>query len=196
MKQVLAAYETLGKRYLRLRSALKSDGSVQRLIKKLPKAATVLDVGCGVGVPVDDLIVRVGHSVWGIDLSPSLIKIAREQVPQAGYMVRDMRSLEKGEYSVEAVVCLYALFHIPRNEHQKMLQIFASFLPKGGWLLISMGDRAFEGEHEMYGVKSYSSQYGTKQNEEMVRRAGFEIVEVDLARSGGEVHQMILAKKQ
>ncbi len=195
MKQVLAAYEQLGKKYLVHRQSLKSDSYVRLLLKQLPKNSSILDIGCGAGVPVDDIIVKAGHEVTGIDLSPSLIKEAQKLVPQASYAVGDMQLLKPNEYSVDAVICLYAIFHIPRSEHSRMIKTFASYLPINGWLLISMGDRVFEGEHEMYGVASYSSQWGSAENKKIIESSGFKIYSEEFAMSNGERHQMILAKK-
>jgi len=195
MKQVLSAYESLGKKYLDYRSELKSDAYVRAFSKKLKKSATVLDVGCGAGLPVDDILTKDGHIVMGLDLSPSLISLARRLVPAASYTVTDMRNLACGEYKVDGVVCLYAIFHIPRSEHKRMLETFASFLPIGGWMLISLGDRAYEGVHEMYGVTSYSSQWGSVENRRIVESAGFKIEVEEFATSSGERHQMILAQK-
>lgn len=195
MKQVLAAYESLGKKYLDYRQALKSDTYVKMFLRKLGKNSSVLDVGCGVGIPVDDVLTKAGHEVMGIDLSPSLIKLARKNVLGASYQVFDMRNLSFGEYEVYGLVCLYAIFHIPRSEHKKMIETFASFLPVGGWMLISMGDRAYEGEHEMYGLVSYSSQWGSVENRRIVESVGFRIDFEEFAMSSGERHQMILAQK-
>lgn len=196
MKKVQQSYESLGVTYLDYRSKLGSERYVRQLCRGLRPHATVLDVGCGLGVPVDDMLVKAGYTVLGLDLVPNYIKEARRRVAGAEYMVRDMRELVPGEYAVDAVVCLYALFHIPRSEHQAMLTTFASFLPRGGKLLLSLGDVAFEGEHEMYGVTSYSSQYGRAQNRTIVESAGFQIEIEEVATSGGERHQMILARKK
>lgn len=195
MKQVLSAYEKLGKKYLDHRRLLRSDTYVRAFSRMLKKKAVVLDVGCGAGVPVDDILTKDGHEVMGLDLSPSLINLARKLVPEASYHVFDMRRLVHGEYSVDGVVCLYAIFHIPRSEHKRMIETFASFLPRGGLMLVSMGDRAYEGDHEMYGVRSYSSQWGSVENRRIVETAGFKILLEEFATSNGERHQMILAEK-
>lgn len=195
MKQVLNTYESLGKKYLDFRSSLKSDKYVREFSQKLKKHAYILDVGCGAGVPVDDILTRDGHEVMGLDLSPTLIGLARRLVPAASYSVFDMRSLTKGQYSVDGLVCLYAIFHIPRIEHKNMLEIFASFLSKGGWMLISLGDRAYEGVHEMYGFESFGSQWGSEQNRRIVESAGFEVIVEEFSMSSGERHQIILAQR-
>lgn len=189
------AYEKLGRGYLKYRDNLKSAQYIKIFCKNLPKKACVLDVGCGLGIPVDDVLIKSGFDVTGIDLSPSFVREARKLVPEASYMVRDMCEISAKEYSFDGIVCLYVLFHIPRAEHLKMLKIFASCLLDNGYLLISMGDTAFEGEHEMYGVKSYSSQWGRQKNLEIVTSAGFLIEKEELSYSGGECHQMILARK-
>lgn len=195
MKVVLAAYEKLGTTYLDYRRTLKSEPYIRALTKYIPKKARVLDVGCGAGEPVDDLLVKWGYEVEGIDLSPSLITHARRAVPEASFNVKDMQDLSMAEYRVDAIVCLYALFHISRALHKKMIKIFATYLPVGGAMLISMGDRAFEGNHKMYGVESFSSQYGSERNKEIIESVGFKIVETDMAKSGGECHQMIIARR-
>lgn len=195
MKQVLAAYEQLGKAYLAHRQSLKSDSYVRLLLKQLAKNSLILDVGCGAGVPVDDLLIKAGHEVVGIDLSPGLIKIARKLVPQASYLVGDMQQLKPNEYLVDAVVCLFALFHVPRSDHARLIKTFASFLPINGWLLISMGDRAYEGAHEMYGVASFSSQWDSVENRRIIKAAGLAIEHEEFSSSFGERHQMILAQK-
>lgn len=195
MKQVLSAYEKLGKKYLDHRRSLRSDAYVRAFSRMLKKKAVVLDVGCGAGVPVDDILTKDGHEVMGLDLSPSLVNLARKLVSGATYQVSDMRNLARGEYSVDGIVCLYAIFHVPRNEHKQMIETFASFLPSGGLMLISMGDRAYEGAHEMYGVMSYSSQWGSVENRRIVEAAGFRILLEEFATSNGERHQMILAVK-
>lgn len=195
MKLVKAAYEALGTKYLDYRRGLRSERYVRQLCQYLRPRDRILDVGCGLGVPVDEELVKAGFEVTGIDLVPSYIAEARRRVPGAAFEVRDMRELGVGEYAVEAVVCLYALFHVPRSEHAKMLTTFASFLPKNGMLLLSLGDVAFEGEHEMYGVKSYSSQYGRAQNRRLVEGGGLQVISEEIALSGGERHQMILARK-
>ena len=188
------SYDPIAKKYLAERGRLKSGKYVQKLLKLLPKHATILDVGCGAGVPVDDLLLKAGHTVLGIDNSSEQIRLARKRCPGGEYAVRDMRELRVGEYRVDAVVSFYALFHAPRGEHARILSIWRSYLPKGGYLLATFGDRDFEGEHTLYGATVWSSQWGRSKNRALVERAGFEVIMDEVDRSGGESHQVILAK--
>lgn len=188
------SYDPIARAYLADRARLKSGKYVQKLMKLIPKGASVIDVGCGAGWPVDDLLVDAGYSVTGIDSSVAMIAEAQRRVLGANYVVRDMRELSAGEYAADAIVSFYALFHTPRAEHGRILAIWHSFLSPGGYLLATFGDREFEGEHELYGQTVWSSQWGVKKNRELVTRAGFTILSDEVDRTGGEAHQVILAR--
>ncbi|EKD80314.1 MAG: methyltransferase type 11 [uncultured bacterium] len=110
-------------------------------------------------------------------------------------MVGDIQNLQIGEYRVGAVISFYTFFHIPKTNQGELLKTIATFLPKGGILLVTMGDLPFEGVHTLYGAKMWVSQYGTAKNREMVESAGFGVILDEIDGSGGERHQIILAKK-
>lgn len=192
---VKKGYDKIAVAYLDNRARLKSGKYVQLLLKYLPKNSSVLDLGCGAGVPVDDLLLKAGHEVVGIDISSEQIKLAKKNCPRGDYVVGNIEKLAVGDYQVDAVVSLYAIFHSPRVMHGKILKVIASCLKKRGYLLITMGDREFEGLHTLHGVEMWSSQYGTVKNKELVERAGFKIVFSDIDNSGGERHLVIMAQK-
>jgi SAM-dependent methyltransferase len=189
-------YDKIARDYLADRDRLRSGKYIQQLFKYLPKNSSVLDLGCGAGVPIDDVLIKAGHAVTGIDISSSQIKLARQNCPKGFFIQGDIQDLKNGEYSVQAVVSFYTLFHVPKERQAGVLKIIASFLPKGGMLLISMGDREFEGNHELYGAPMWSSQYGTAKNLQMVESAGFLILMNEMDNSGGERHQVILGQKK
>lgn len=195
MQAIGQAYDQMAERYLANRARLKSDKYVHKLLKYLPKQTTILDLGCGAGIPIDDILLKAGHEVIGLDISRQQIKLARKNCPRGQYLVQDIATLKKGAYQAQAIVSFYALFHIPRSQHGIFLQILTSFLPKGGMLLITMGDREFEGNHVLYGASLWSSQYGTIKNRAIVVSAGFDIILDEIDVSGGERHQIILAVK-
>lgn len=189
------SYDRMANKYLSERGRLKTAKYVHQLIKYLPNNSNILDLGCGAGVPVDDILIKTGHMVTGIDISTQQIKLARKNCPRGDYLISDIADLKKGEYSVGAVVCFYTLFHLPRTDHKKMISIMHSFLQKNGMLLITMGDREFEGEHKMHNEDMWSSQFGTVKNAQLVNAAGFEILMNEIDKSGGERHQIIMARK-
>ncbi len=188
-------YDRMANKYLSERDKLKTAKYLQQLMKYLPKNANVLDLGCGAGVPVDDILIKAGHEVLGLDISKEQIKLARKNCPRGDYAVADIAELKENEYQMDGIVCFYTLFHLPRTQHKKLLTIMRSFLRKNGMLLVTMGDREFEGKHVMHGEEMWSSQFGTTKNAQLVTGAGFEILLNEIDNSGGERHQIILARK-
>lgn len=191
---VQKGYDTVYLQYLRERSQLKSSKYVHKLINYLKAGSTLLDLGCGAGIPVDDLLLKKGHSVIGIDASSRMIAQARKNCPGGEYYVGDLSLLAREEYLVDAVLCFYALFHLPRDHHATILSTMRSFLTPGGMLLITMGDKDFEGITDFYGTPMWWSQWAPPKNRELVERAGFEILFDEIDHSGSENHHVVLAR--
>src|SRR5881275_841717 len=81
------------------------------LDQRLPASATVLDLGCGCGVPVARFLTAAGHDVTGVDLSDVQIERARRLVPTGTFLRADAARLDLAPGSFDAVVCLYVLIH-------------------------------------------------------------------------------------
>jgi SAM-dependent methyltransferase len=56
-----------------------------RVARHLPRRGLVLDLGCGAG-PLSKALVRRGCDVWGLDISPAMIALARRRVPRATFV--------------------------------------------------------------------------------------------------------------
>jgi SAM-dependent methyltransferase len=193
---VRSGYDQIGEVYAAERERLKSGKYLHQFLQLLRPQSLVLDLGCGDGVPIDATLIKQGHLVMGIDVSPRQIERARTNCPTGDFRVGDMSSLSEGQYRVDAVVCYYALFHVSRAQHLAVIKKMRSFMPTGGLLLITMGDREFEGEHDLYGVRMWSSHYGPVKNRELVETAGFAVVLDNLDASGDERHQILIARSR
>ncbi|MFD8205875.1 class I SAM-dependent methyltransferase [Streptomyces sp. NPDC059695] len=114
---VRRGYDVLSERYERaFGSETKYGAWIEELLGRLPEAGIVLDIGCGNGVPVARSLVAAGHRVTGVDISEVQIRRARELVPGADFVRADATALELSQGSFDAVVCLYALIHVPVEE--------------------------------------------------------------------------------
>lgn len=68
-----------------------------RLVDTLaPRAARLLDAGCGPGRHGGHLA-RLGHEVVGVDIDPALIEAARTDHPGATWLVADLATLDLAE---------------------------------------------------------------------------------------------------
>lgn len=195
--KVRRGYNQVAQRYfVQYKDRFKNEKHLNALVKRLsPKARTILDVGCGAGIPIDSYLVKRGLDVVGIDISEEQIKLARRNVPQASYQVMDMSQLTKGQFAVDAVVSFYAIFHTPRERHEHVLSVLRSFLQSGGLLLITMGANEWDGrETNFLGTEMYWSHYGVEKNKQLVEQAGFRLIWAKVDPAGGEKHLVILAE--
>ena len=119
---------------------------------RVPPPAKVLDLGCGCGVPVARRLAP-RYQVIGVDLSSVQISRARVVVPTATFVCADMTALEFPEASFDAVVCLYAIIHLPLAEQPGLIVNLGRWLRPGGVLIATVGHHAWSGiERDWLGV--------------------------------------------
>jgi len=189
-------YNKATKDYLSNRDQFKNIKYLEKLTKLLKPNSKILDLGCGAGKPIDKFFIEKDHRIIGIDISEKQIELAQKNVSKAKFEVKDISDLKKNEYQVDAVVSFYTIFHLKRETHADIFKKINSFLPNGGLILISMGSTEWEGtEDDFHGVKMFWSHYDNKKNREIIENAGFKNLLDEIDTSGGEKHQIIMAKK-
>lgn len=119
-----------------------------RLIDTLaPRGARLLDAGCGPGRHGGHLA-RRGHRVVGVDIDPALIEAAREDHPDATWLVADLATLDlpamgEPEPFDGAFVAGNVMDFIAEAYRATAVQRLAAHLREGGFLVI--GCRASRG---------------------------------------------------
>jgi ubiquinone/menaquinone biosynthesis C-methylase UbiE len=103
----------------------------------------VADVGCGPG-HVTAHLHKLGVDVFGIDLSPAMIEVARREHPDLRFEVGSMTNLQLADASVIALLAFWSLIHIPDDEIPAVLGHFRRVLRPGGPLLLGfhVGDES------------------------------------------------------
>jgi ubiquinone/menaquinone biosynthesis C-methylase UbiE len=153
---------------------------LRKLLDRLEPGSSVLDLGCGSGEPADVEISKE-HQVTGVDISQTQITLARQNVPTGHFLHGDAGSVEFPPSSFDAVVSFYTLEHIPREEHQIVLQRINNWLQVGGLLLISIEAGDYDDVMgEWLGVPMFISCYDPETMKQMVNEAGFELLETDI----------------
>jgi cyclopropane fatty-acyl-phospholipid synthase-like methyltransferase len=188
-------YDQIAERYAAQRDAFESLPYLERFRELLPKGGRVLDLGCGAGLPTAAYLTDHGFTVLGLDISSRMIDLARKNAPGADFEVRDMLSLRPGEFAFDAVVALYSIFHVGREEHARLLHVLRSFLPEGGVVLVTMGAVEWEGtDPDFHGAAMFWSHYGPARNRAIFEAAGFAIELDEIDTSGGEQHQVLIGR--
>lgn len=101
------------------------------------KGRTILDVGCGDGA-LTRLLAREGAQATGIDIDATQLTRARAADPVAGASYTEGRgeALPVDDASVDAVVYMNSLHHVPREVIPAALREAARVLKPGGTLLV------------------------------------------------------------
>ncbi|MFX1255684.1 MAG: class I SAM-dependent methyltransferase [Promethearchaeota archaeon] len=168
-----------------------------KLLELIPRDATVLDLGSGTGVPYDKFLVNNGLEVIGIDISSKHVAMARKNVPSAKYIKADFSRLKFEAERYNAIISLYAIFHIPREEHANLFEKIHRTLKEDGIILVTMGTEDMKLDiNDFIGSKMAWSSYSLEENKKLVKEAGFKFLLVEEEHEQeNEHHLWILAKK-
>ena len=178
-KRVVASgYDRMAQRYLEWGAAIEGDPRHRMLAEFsdwLPDDARVLDLGCGAGVPSTQELAR-RFDVIGVDISPSQLDLARRNVPDAEFILGDFSDLQLPDGAFGGVVALYAVSHVPREQHGQLFVDVFRWLAPGGLFLATLG--AADGPDwtgEWLGEEMFFSSHDADANRRLMRAAGFEL---------------------
>ena len=123
-------------------NSLKDDYEVGEIINKTSPSdkSKILDVGCGTGHHVAGLGAK-GLNVIGIDISPSMIKKAKENFPDYQFQVGD--GLNGNEFEPDTfthVLCMYFTVYYMQDRQTFFNNVFKWLMP-GGYFIIHIVDR-------------------------------------------------------
>jgi len=166
---------------------------------RLPAAGSVLDLGCGCGVPVARSLAVAGYQVTGVDISEVQIERARRLVPAGTFIRADACEVSFPAASFDAVVSLYALVHMPLGAQPGLLRRAAGWLRPGGWLLAVTGQRAWTGTQDNWlggPATMWWSHADAATYRAWLADAGLEVTEQDFVPEGDGGHALFWARRQ
>jgi SAM-dependent methyltransferase len=177
---VAASYDRIAERYLEWRADQHREGAapwLSILQQHLAPSTSVLDVGCGAGIPLTRALAEK-FDVTGVDISTHQIELARHNVPIARFINGDIAALEFPPAVFDAVVASYSFIHLPRVEHESLFHKIAGWLKPGGLLLANFGIGNWEIDYEedWLGVPMFWSSFDADGERAALASAGFELL--------------------
>jgi len=171
---------------------------LDKVINKIPKGSRALDIGCGTGIPVDKILSK-HFEVLGIDISKEMIKLAKKNVPNVKFKVKDSLKLKFRRKSFGLITAFFTLIHIPKKKIPFMIKKIYNFLKKDGYFVVSMGTQEEDKIASFFEEKMYYANFEKKDFERLLKEAGFKIIYskiLDYKFAEGSSKQLfIIAKK-
>lgn len=96
----------------------------------------VAELGCGPGYVTAHLR-DLGLDVFGVDLSPVMIELARETHPELRFEVGSMDALDVADGALNGIVSWYSIIHLPPHEVPAYFTEFQRVLAADGHLLLA-----------------------------------------------------------
>lgn len=158
----------------------------EELLRRIPPASSVLDVGCGVGI-MSALAAGPGRAreVVGFDVSRRAIEVARGATVVEGGSMSFLR-LPAGEFppgQFDVVFCIDVIHHVPRSAQRSFLQDVCDRVVPGGRLILkdisprprwkALANRV----HDLIMARQWVNYQRESQVEAQLRDAGGEVVE-------------------
>ncbi|WP_055493309.1 class I SAM-dependent methyltransferase [Streptomyces sp. TP-A0356] len=107
--------------------------------------APVADLGCGPG-HVTARLDALGVPVFGVDLSPRMVALARRTHPGLRFHVGTMTALDLPPETLGGIAALYSVTHVPREHLPALFAEFRRVLVPGGHALVAF--RTGDDDHQ------------------------------------------------
>jgi 2-polyprenyl-3-methyl-5-hydroxy-6-metoxy-1,4-benzoquinol methylase len=127
--------------------------AVSRLVASLPHGATVLDLGCGDGIPISRFLFERGFSLYGIDSSSKMIEQFARNLPGVPAECYDLLQSDLFGRDFDAVIAYGLVFHFPLNKQEAVIAKVSEHLLEGGKFLFNSSSEQGETVSEMNAVK-------------------------------------------
>ena len=148
----------------------------------------VADLGCGPG-RVTGYLASLGLSVFGLDLSESMLAIARRENPGLRFERGSMLELDLPDGALAGALSWYSSIHTPVDELPRLFAEFHRVLAPGGHLLVAFQAGDEDRHHDRPWGRPVALTFLRRQPEqiiELLRAAGFTLVSRTVREPGPE----------
>ncbi|HET7621638.1 MAG TPA: class I SAM-dependent methyltransferase, partial [Gemmatimonadaceae bacterium] len=111
--------------------------TVREWIRTLRPGGTALDLGCGSGYPITQLLVEAGLQAYGVDASPSMVAAFRTRFPDVPVECNDVTRSDFFGREFDGVVAWGLLFLLRPEAQAQLIDKVGHGLVRGGQFLFT-----------------------------------------------------------
>jgi SAM-dependent methyltransferase len=154
-------YEAISEEFLagrgsRARSPAIGVEEVRKWARALPHGSSVIDLGCGPGLPITAVLLEEGLDVVGVDAAPSLVASFRRNFPDTPILCESVLESRLFDRTFDAVLAWGLMFLFKAEDQRHLMQRFAEILVPGGQLLFTSPAQPVVWNDAMTGLESLS----------------------------------------
>ena len=140
----------------------------------------IVDIGCGTGKPVCQLLANAGHDVLGVDISQAMVDAGKKNAPNAKFEKIDMLSFLKREPSEKydaATMYLSGMAGLSQEDYRSTFASVSRILkPSGLFVLVTLPIDADRLPLTWMGRQWTTSSLSAEDALASVKKAGFDIL--------------------
>ena len=167
-------YETAASDFISRRSPHIGVATVRSWARSLPPGASILDLGCGHGVPITKALLDDRFEVFGIDASPTLTSSFRARFPCAQVRCEPVESSRLFDRAFDGVIAIGLMFLLSPQTQADLLRKAAAALNPGGRLLFTSPAQQCRWNDGLTGCESVS--LGADTYKALLTSAGLTVV--------------------
>ena len=105
--------------------------------RSLPQGASILDLGCGFGVPISQALINDGFVIYGVDASSSLITEFRRRFPDVNVACEAVEDSRFFDRTFDGVIAVGLLFLMSEDSQRDLIRRVGLALNSGGRFLFT-----------------------------------------------------------
>lgn len=130
--------------------------TVRAWAHSLTPGAAVLDLGCGPGSPMTQVLIEAGLGVHAIDAAPTLVAAFRRRFPDTPVACEAVEESAFFGRAFDAVLAWGLIFLLPSDNQRALIAKVAAALVPGGRFLFTSPPEAIAWKDAMTGLESRS----------------------------------------
>lgn len=172
-------YEAIARDFIeyRKKSSIGAE-AVRSWAHTLVPKATILDLGCGNGIPITKALVKDGYKLYGIDASPTLIASFRKYFPDLPAACEPVETSDYFDQKFDGVVAWGLMFLLSESAQSKLIHRVSTILNPDGQFLFTSPKQACTWTDVLAGAESRS--LGAKQYKRILSSAGLSLIGNDI----------------
>ena len=129
---------------------------VRKWARTLPPGASVLDLGCGPGFPITEVLVAEGLNVFAIDAAPSFVAAFARNLPNTPIVCEPVQHSTFFNRAFDGVLAWGLMFLLSPEDQRNLIQKIAGILKPGGRFLFTSCAEPVAWNDAMTGLESRS----------------------------------------